>query len=98
LQRALARGNLLVAEMTAREIGRVSLEDAVALTALIGQKDPRRLDAFAARWLRRYLDERAPVSAYEAALATAALNALRDPAAVDAGLAALRALIGTGPR
>jgi hypothetical protein len=41
-RRALERGNLLVAEATAKEIGRISLAEALELTLLIARKDPRR--------------------------------------------------------
>jgi hypothetical protein len=37
-QRAIERGNLLVAETTLREIGRVTLTEALQLTALIAVK------------------------------------------------------------
>jgi hypothetical protein len=54
---AIEHGNLTVAEATVREIGAVSLEEALALTALVAQKEPDRRSAFAIRWLRRLLDE-----------------------------------------
>jgi hypothetical protein len=57
-QRAIERGNLLVAETTLREIGRVTLTDALQLTALIAVKDPRRHARVSARWLARWLEER----------------------------------------
>jgi hypothetical protein len=41
-RRALERGNLLVAEATAKEIGRLSLSEALELTLLIARKEPRR--------------------------------------------------------
>lgn len=81
--------------MTAREIGRLSLEDALALTALVADKDPRRLDAFAARWLSRYLAERAPVSPTEAAFVGAALGALREQRARAAARGALATLVAS---
>jgi hypothetical protein len=40
--RALQNGNLYVAEALAREIGRISLAEALELTILIGRKEPRR--------------------------------------------------------
>jgi hypothetical protein len=42
LQPGIERGNLLVAETTLRETGRVTLVEALQLTALIAVKDPRR--------------------------------------------------------
>jgi hypothetical protein len=38
---ALQRGNLLVAEATAREVGHIDLLEALELTALIARRDPR---------------------------------------------------------
>jgi hypothetical protein len=37
---AIERGNIVMAEATARELGRISLEEALALTALVAEKDP----------------------------------------------------------
>src|SRR2546427_4251622 len=56
-KRAIERGNLAVAEAMVREIGRVSLEEALELTALIAVKEPRRHERVAMRWLRLYLNE-----------------------------------------
>jgi hypothetical protein len=39
-QTAIERGNIVLAEATAREIGRISLEEALALTALVAEKEP----------------------------------------------------------
>jgi hypothetical protein len=41
-RRALDRGNLLAAEATAKEIGRLSLSEALELTLLIARKEPCR--------------------------------------------------------
>ena len=49
--RAVDRGNLLVAETTAREIGKVSLGEELEL-ALIAQHDSRRHGRAGARWTR----------------------------------------------
>lgn len=86
--RAVERGNLLIAETTAREIGRISLVEALQLTALIAQKDPRRHARVAARWLFRYLEEHEMATIGEAALVTAALVAL-DGAGHDEAYVAL---------
>jgi hypothetical protein len=75
-RRALERGNLLVAEATAKEIGRLSLDEALELTLLIARKDPRRHPRVAARWLRRYLDEPLDVTIDEAAMVPTSLAAL----------------------
>jgi hypothetical protein len=70
------RGNLLVAEATAREIGRVSLLEALELTALVAVKAPHRRPRVAARWLFRFLEEHPRATIEEAALAAGALTAL----------------------
>ena len=43
--------------MTAREIGRVTIAEALELTALVARKQPDRYGRFAARWLCLYLEE-----------------------------------------
>jgi hypothetical protein len=55
-RRAIERGNLTIAEATARELLRISLTDALELTILIARKDPRRHPRVAAHWLLRYLE------------------------------------------
>jgi hypothetical protein len=61
-RRALERGNLVLAEVTAREIGRVTIAEALELTALVARKPPHRYGRFAARWLCLYLEDGAAVS------------------------------------
>jgi hypothetical protein len=56
-KRAIERGNLLIAEMTARELGRLTLADALDLLGLVVEKDPERRDRFAVRWLSRLIEE-----------------------------------------
>ena len=79
--RALQTGNLVVAEGLARELGRISLAEALELTILIAKKEPRRLSRVAVRWLERYLQECEPTLG-DVALAVSALSALveEDPA------------------
>jgi hypothetical protein len=43
--------------VTAREIGCVTIAEALELTALVAGKQPHRYGRFAARWLCLYLDE-----------------------------------------
>ena len=57
LRRALERGHVVVAEITARELGRLDLADALELTALVAIKTPPRSRRMAARWLERWLVE-----------------------------------------
>jgi hypothetical protein len=90
-RRALERGNLLMAETAARELGRLTLADALELTALIALKDARRFPRAAARWLRLYLDDAPAATLEDAALAIASLAALAGPSRREA-LATLRAL------
>jgi hypothetical protein len=61
---------------TARELGRISLEEALALTALVAEKEPERRSRFAARWLRRLLQEDESLTIEEAAMAASCLAAL----------------------
>jgi hypothetical protein len=65
-----------VAEATAKEIGRISLAEALELTVLIARKDPRRHPRVAARWLLRFLEENSEATIEEAALAASCLAAL----------------------
>jgi hypothetical protein len=60
LRRALERGNLVVAEITARELGRIDLADALELTVLVALKNRTRSRRMAARWLERWMSETAP--------------------------------------
>jgi hypothetical protein len=66
-----------VAEGLARELGRISLAEALELTILIGRKEPRRLSKVGVRWLKRYLQECEP-SLAQVALAVSAISGLRD--------------------
>jgi hypothetical protein len=64
------------AELSARELGPLTLVLALDLTALAAIKDPARAQRLAARWLERWLAETGPVTSVDAALAAAALAAL----------------------
>jgi hypothetical protein len=76
-QRAIASRNLLNAETAAREMGGLSLADALALCELLAATDPKRYERPALRWLQRFIDERLPPLA-EVTLASAALAEVRD--------------------
>jgi hypothetical protein len=71
-------------------MGHVELGEALELTALIAQKDPRRHQRAAARWLLRFLDETG-ATLDDSALAASALQSLTTPRHAEA-LALLRAL------
>jgi hypothetical protein len=75
-KRAIENGNLVVAEMTARELGRISLDEALALTVLVVQKDPGRRSRYVVRWLLRLLQEDENLTIEEAGLAASALATL----------------------
>jgi hypothetical protein len=67
---------LLVAEATAKEVGQISLAEALELTILIARKEPHRHPRVAARWLFRYLEERDGTTIEEAAMVASCLAAL----------------------
>jgi hypothetical protein len=93
-RRALERGNLLLAETTAREVGHVDLREALELAALIARHDPRvRGRRASARWLRRWLEER-PRATIDEAVMIAGLLAALGGAEHKAALAALRDVAG----
>jgi hypothetical protein len=75
-KRAIERGNVVIAEIAAREVGRLTLGEALALTALDAQKGPARRPRYVLRWLRRLLEEDECLTIDEAALAVSALAAL----------------------
>ena len=79
-RRASEHGNLILAEGMARELGQITLPEALDLAALIAHKDPRRHSRYAVRWLRRLLDEHDRMTIEEATLAASALLALGGPA------------------
>ncbi len=75
-QRAIHGRNVLNAEMAAREMGGLSLADALLLCELLANTDPMRYERAALRWLQRLIDERLPPLT-EVALAASALAELR---------------------
>ena len=48
--------------MAAREMGGLSLADALSLCELLANADPARYERAALRWLQRFIDERLPPS------------------------------------
>ena len=75
-KRAIERGNVLIAETTAREFA-LSLEEALQLVLLYAAYEPAKLERAALRWFRRYLDEGKGVTLLRAQIALAALAELR---------------------
>ena len=74
--RAINRRDVQAAEMAAREMGGLSLADALLLCELLANVDPARYERAALRWLQRFIDERLPPLS-EVALAASALAELR---------------------
>jgi hypothetical protein len=62
--------------MAAREMGGLSLADALMLCELLAKTDPARYERAALRWLDRLIEERLPPLT-EVALAASALAELR---------------------
>jgi len=75
-QRAIHGRHVQNAEMAAREMGGLSLADALLLCELLANADPARYERAALRWLQRFIDERLPPLT-EVALAASALAELR---------------------
>jgi hypothetical protein len=93
-QLAIRDRNLQSATMAARELGNVSLADALALTLLTAETGDDRWPRAAARWLGRFIIESPAMTIGEAGLAAAAIQEL---AGRDSRLAAetLRQLAST---
>jgi hypothetical protein len=62
--------------MAAREMGGLSLGEALSLCELLANVDPARYERAALRWLQRFMEERSPPLT-EVALAASALTELR---------------------
>ena len=75
-QRAIHRRHVQAAELAAREMGGLSLADALLFCELLANVDPARYERAALRWLQRFIDERLPPLT-EVALAASALAELR---------------------
>jgi hypothetical protein len=68
-----------LADATAREIGWLTLSDALELTALFALRDQRRFRRAAGRWLRRYVNEHPDPTLDNVGLAVAHLSRLGGP-------------------
>jgi hypothetical protein len=76
--------------VTAREIGRVTIAEALELTALVARKQPDRYGRFAARWLCLWLEEHEKATLEDVALLVSNLGALEAPKDHAPALAILR--------
>ena len=95
--RAVATGNPTLVLAAAAELGRLTLADALAVTLVLLPTDPARFERASVRWHARWCLDTRP-SSDEAALALAALRALRSPARQAAADALLELLAARGPR
>jgi hypothetical protein len=91
-RRALDRGNILEARLSAGELKHVALSEALELVILGAQKEPDRHPRMALRWTARFATEVGGVSPEEAQAVLSLLLLLSSPRRVDA-LRALAALV-----
>ncbi len=76
-QRALGRGSLEQAEHAARELGWLSLADALALVVAYARTGSHKFEPAAVRWVARLALEGREIRLEDVQLATAALACLR---------------------
>jgi hypothetical protein len=74
--RAIAQRNLAAAEIAAKELGGLSLSDALDYVVLLAEQRPERAQAAALRWHGRFEIESTALTVAESQLALAALAAL----------------------
>jgi hypothetical protein len=72
-RRAVERKSLLNAELAAREMGQVNLEDALSLVLLYAGADDPRFDRAATRWIARFVEGKPSLSELQAAVCALAL-------------------------
>jgi hypothetical protein len=86
----------VLAEVTAREIGRVTIAEALELTALVAREQPPRYGRFAARWLCLYLEEHEEATLEHVELLVSNLQSLATRKDHAAALAILRKVARRG--
>jgi hypothetical protein len=86
----------VLAEVTARKIGRVTITEALELTALVTRKQPERHGRFAARWLCLWLEEHERATLEDVALLVSNLQSLATPKDHGSALAILRTAVRQG--
>ncbi len=77
--RTIERGHVLQAVSTARELGRLSLSDSLALLLLFADRDLTRFDRAAPRWHACLVDATGDLTLAEAQATLAALALLPEP-------------------
>jgi hypothetical protein len=80
----------VLAEVTAREIGRVTIAEALELTAVVARKQPHRYGRFASRWLCLWLEEHEKATLDDVALLVSNPRSLASPKDHASALAILR--------
>jgi hypothetical protein len=90
--RAIRNRHLLNAEIAAREIGELSLPDALAFCLLLAEHDPERFSRAIARWHARFVLEAPGMTADESALALASAQALEGVKSRETAAETLRRL------
>lgn len=75
--RAIERGQVLQAEIAARELGFLSLQNALALVVLYAEESSPKFESAAVRWLARLALEGKDMRLAELQLAAGALSGLR---------------------
>jgi hypothetical protein len=75
-KRAIERGNVTMAEATAREFA-LNLDEALRLVLLYAAYEPAKVERAALRWFARYLEEGKDVVLLRAQVALAVLSDLR---------------------
>ena len=79
-QHAVQARQLLNAEAAARQLGRLSLADALDFLLLLSEKDPARFDPAAARWHARFVLEARRLPLADSQMLLGAVAGLRRPA------------------
>jgi hypothetical protein len=80
----------VLGEVTAREIGRVTIAEALELTALVARKQPHRFGRFAAPWLCVDLEEYERATPEDVELLLSSLRSLATPEDHPSAFAILR--------
>jgi hypothetical protein len=80
----------VLAEVTARKIGRVTVAEALELTALVARKQPHRFGRFDARRVGLWLEEHENATLEDVALLVTNLRLLACPNDHGSALATLR--------